>query len=125
MCINRGGIRVPFLPLCKRYVATLFTLDFHYFVLGVELPFYTNKRSMVIRSLGSNLIAYPTECTYFLMDKCGIVIYSGEVRLVCLAPLTNIALTMKTYAQFSCNLKDIYVMGGNSTGNMAEIISFK
>ncbi|PNF42065.1 hypothetical protein B7P43_G10998 [Cryptotermes secundus] len=40
----------------------------------------------------------------------------GKVRLVCLAPLTNIALTMKTYADFSSNLKDIYVMGGNSTG---------
>lgn len=40
----------------------------------------------------------------------------GKVSLVCLAPLTNIALTMKTYADFSSNLKDIYVMGGNSTG---------
>jgi hypothetical protein len=46
------------------------------------------------------------------------VIYLGEVRLVCLAPLTNIALTMKTFAHFSSSLKDIYVMGGNSTGKI-------
>jgi inosine-uridine nucleoside N-ribohydrolase len=54
------------------------------------------------------------------MYKSGIVIYPGKVRLVCLAPLTNIALAMKTYAEFSSNLKDIYVMGGNSTGKMTE-----
>jgi inosine-uridine nucleoside N-ribohydrolase len=59
------------------------------------------------------------------MDKCCIVIYPGKVRLVCLAPLTNIALTMKTYADFSNNLKDIYVMGGNSTGKMTEVTCFR
>lgn len=62
---------------------------------------------------------------YFLMDKCCIVIYPGKVTLVCLAPLTNIALTMKTYADFCSNLKDIYVMGGNSTGKMNEVTCFK
>jgi inosine-uridine nucleoside N-ribohydrolase len=46
------------------------------------------------------------------------IIYPGKVRLVCLAPLTNIALTMKTYAHFASSLKDIYVMGGNCTGNI-------
>lgn len=46
------------------------------------------------------------------------VIYPGKVRLVCLAPLTNIALTMKTYPHFASSLKDIYVMGGNSTGKI-------
>jgi inosine-uridine nucleoside N-ribohydrolase len=54
------------------------------------------------------------------MHKSGIVIFAGKVRLVCLAPLTNIALAMKTYTEFSSNLKDIYVMGGNSTGKMTE-----
>ncbi|PSN55432.1 hypothetical protein C0J52_05686 [Blattella germanica] len=42
--------------------------------------------------------------------------HAGKVTLICLAPLTNIALAMKTYSQFSKNLKGIYIMGGNSTG---------
>jgi len=57
------------------------------------------------------------------------VIYPGKVKLVCLAPLTNVALTMKTYAHFASSLKDIYVMGGNSTGMIllnteCEVISY-
>lgn len=52
------------------------------------------------------------------MGTFSLVIYPGKVKLVCLAPLTNIALTMKTYAHFASSLKDIYVMGGNCTGKI-------
>lgn len=48
--------------------------------------------------------------------------HKEKVSLVCLAPLTNIALAMKTYSQFTSNLKDIFIMGGNSTG-MGNITS--
>jgi inosine-uridine nucleoside N-ribohydrolase len=75
--------------------------------------------------LGSNLIACLIECKFFLIYRSPIGIYPGKVRLVCLAPLTNIALALKTYAEFSANLKDIYVMGGNSTGKMNEVLCFK
>lgn len=66
------------------------------------------------------------QCSFFVWSRIQVfsdgyiqsVIYPGKVRLVCLAPLTNIALTMKTYAYFASCLKDIYVMGGNSTGKI-------
>ncbi|EZA51461.1 uncharacterized protein LOC105282884 isoform X2 [Ooceraea biroi] len=40
----------------------------------------------------------------------------GNVALVCLGPLTNIAMTIKMYPEFVSNVKEFYVMGGNSTG---------
>lgn len=66
------------------------------------------------------------QCIFFVCSRMQVfsegyiqsVIYPGKVKLVCLAPLTNIALTMKTYAHFASSLKDIYVMGGNSTGKI-------
>lgn len=42
----------------------------------------------------------------------------GKITVVCLGPLTNIALTMKMYPEFINNVKELYVMGGNSTGNI-------
>ncbi|KAG8228831.1 hypothetical protein J437_LFUL008327 [Ladona fulva] len=40
----------------------------------------------------------------------------GKITLICLGPLTNIALAIKTYPNFSKNLKEVYIMGGNSSG---------
>lgn len=36
--------------------------------------------------------------------------------MVCMGPLTNIAMTMKLYPEFADNVKEFFVMGGNSTG---------
>lgn len=43
-----------------------------------------------------------------------------EITLVCLGPLTNIALAMKLYEDFIPNIKEIFLMGGNhaATGNV-------
>ncbi|XP_014472769.1 PREDICTED: probable uridine nucleosidase 1 [Dinoponera quadriceps] len=46
----------------------------------------------------------------YITDKPGLV------SLVCLGPLTNIALAIKLYPDFACSLKNLFVMGGNSTG---------
>ncbi|KMQ91371.1 pyrimidine-specific ribonucleoside hydrolase riha, partial [Lasius niger] len=40
----------------------------------------------------------------------------GNVSVVCLGPLTNIAMAMKMYPEFINNVKEFFVMGGNSTG---------
>lgn len=41
----------------------------------------------------------------------------GNVSVVCLGPLTNIAMAIKMYPEFINNVKEFFVMGGNSTGN--------
>lgn len=40
----------------------------------------------------------------------------GNVSLICLGPLTNIAMAIKMYPEFMSNAKEFFVMGGNSTG---------
>lgn len=40
----------------------------------------------------------------------------GEISLVCLGPLTNVALAIKVYDDFACNVKEVFLMGGNYTG---------
>lgn len=38
-----------------------------------------------------------------------------------MGPLTNIAMTMKLYPEFTDNVKEFFVMGGNSTGNIWKL----
>ena len=40
-------------------------------------------------------------------------IFSGEVTIVALGPLTNIALAMKLNRNFETNIKELVIMGGN------------
>ncbi|XP_014204190.1 uncharacterized protein LOC106636331 [Copidosoma floridanum] len=42
--------------------------------------------------------------------------YHGEVTILCLGPLTNIALAIKMYPNFADSVKRFLVMGGNSAG---------
>ncbi|KAK3875195.1 hypothetical protein Pcinc_019922 [Petrolisthes cinctipes] len=42
--------------------------------------------------------------------------YPGEIVLVALGPLTNLALAQRLDPDFTSNLQAIYVMGGNTTG---------
>lgn len=39
-----------------------------------------------------------------------------DISVVCLGPLTNVALAIKLYPEFLDNVKEFFVMGGNSTG---------
>lgn len=41
---------------------------------------------------------------------------NGEVTLVCLGPLTNIAMAIRMNREFGTWLKDCYIMGGNHEG---------
>ena len=45
-----------------------------------------------------------------------MTIFSGEVTVVTLGPVTNIALAMKLNKNFEKNLKSLVMMGGNMEG---------
>lgn len=47
-----------------------------------------------------------------------------NVSVICLGPLTNIAMAIKMYLEFTNNVKEFFVMGGNSTGNFNNFICF-
>lgn len=46
-----------------------------------------------------------------------------EMTILCLGPLTNIALAIKLYPEFAGDVKELYVMGGNSTGIRFSFLS--
>ena len=50
----------------------------------------------------------------------------GKTTVVCLGPLTNVALAIKMYPQFVNNVKEFYIMGGNATaqGNITPQAEF-
>ncbi|KAK9720459.1 Inosine-uridine preferring nucleoside hydrolase [Popillia japonica] len=52
--------------------------------------------------------------------------HPGEIYLVCLGPLTNVALAMILYKDFASSLKEIYIMGGNykAIGNVTRTAEF-
>lgn len=40
----------------------------------------------------------------------------GEITLIALGPLTNLALAIRLDDQFASKLKELYIMGGNTEG---------
>ncbi|KAK1126831.1 hypothetical protein K0M31_004453 [Melipona bicolor] len=52
--------------------------------------------------------------------------YPNEVNVLCMGPLTNIALVVKMYPKFMDNVKEFYIMGGNTTaqGNITSQAEF-
>ncbi|OWF40166.1 uncharacterized protein LOC110464152 [Mizuhopecten yessoensis] len=42
--------------------------------------------------------------------------HPGEITLMCIGPLTNLATALKVDPDFSCRLRDCYIMGGNYYG---------
>lgn len=47
--------------------------------------------------------------------------FSGKLNVICLGPLTNIALAIKSDSEFAANVEQIYIMGGNFTGNQVHL----
>ncbi|KAJ3650753.1 hypothetical protein Zmor_016833 [Zophobas morio] len=50
----------------------------------------------------------------------------GEITLICLAPLTNLALSLRLYDDFAGAIKELWIMGGNYTarGNVTSTAEF-
>ncbi|KAL0129337.1 hypothetical protein PUN28_004204 [Cardiocondyla obscurior] len=50
----------------------------------------------------------------------------NNISVICLGPLTNVALAIKLYPEFADNVKDFFIMGGNSTaqGNITAQAEF-
>jgi purine nucleosidase len=56
-------------------------------------------------------IPLPMSAAEFIYSK--VVEHSGEITLVCLGPLTNVAITVEKYGeQFTKSLKQMIIMGG-------------
>lgn len=43
--------------------------------------------------------------------------YPNKISLICLGPLTNIALAVKTYSEIKDKVNEIFMMGGNFRGS--------
>lgn len=54
-------------------------------------------------------------CVDFLKRKT-ISYFAGELTLVAIGPLTNVALAIRLDPEFGKNLKECYIMGGNYEG---------
>ena len=46
---------------------------------------------------------------------------TGKITLVCLAPLTNVAVALRIDPTFGTKLRQCIIMGGNTTGNYLVI----
>lgn len=55
---------------------------------------------------------------------CVVFCNVGQVTLVCIGPLTNIALAIRTFRDFEKYVKGLYIMGGNYTGKQTDTIFF-
>ncbi|XP_056629569.1 nucleoside hydrolase-like [Diorhabda sublineata] len=56
-------------------------------------------------------------------DKLGIIalhdtvsLFPNKISLICLGPLTTLALSLKLFDDLASKLKDVWIMGGNFTG---------
>jgi len=54
-----------------------------------------------------------------LIERCCVTL-TGRISLVCLAPLTNIAVAMKLDPDFGKKLSDCFIMGGNYEGKTLQ-----
>lgn len=45
-----------------------------------------------------------------------------QISLVCVGPLTNIALALKTFPEIKENIKEVYIMGGNHKGWLSNVL---
>lgn len=50
--------------------------------------------------------------------------HPNEVNILCIGPLTNIALAIKMYPQFVDHVREFYIMGGNVTGDIYSLYLF-
>ncbi|XP_021374885.1 probable uridine nucleosidase 2 [Mizuhopecten yessoensis] len=49
--------------------------------------------------------------------------HPGEITLMCIGPLTNLATALKIDQYFGCRLRDCYIMGGNYYGRGNATVS--
>ncbi|XP_031628323.1 uncharacterized protein LOC116344081 [Contarinia nasturtii] len=61
-----------------------------------------------------NTLVQPKHAVEIIRDL--ILEHPHKISLICLAPLTNIALAIKTYPEIRDKIFEIYIMGGNIKG---------
>lgn len=51
-----------------------------------------------------------------------VCVLTGKITLVCLGPLTNLALALRLDPQMSKKLKEVFILGGNIEGGGMTIL---
>ena len=76
---------------------------------------FKNKKSDRLRIL---LVLWPSQ-----FHKLLEYFSAGQITLVALAPLTNVALAVNLDPEFPKKLKEIIIMGGNTEGKNSNWLS--
>lgn len=71
-----------------------------------------------VHPANENEIVQPKNAVQVIRDL--VLKYPNKVSLICLGPLTNIALAAKTYPEIRDKIFDIHLMGGNFRGSSLE-----
>ena len=58
-------------------------------------------------------------CLWTECNICGVRVLTGKITLVCLGPLTNLALALRLDPQMSKKLKEVFILGGNIEGGVS------
>jgi len=58
-------------------------------------------------------VIYPNSTSIYMID---ILIFPEQITLLCLGPLTNVALAIRLDPLFITNLKQLVVLGGSTEG---------
>ena len=61
-------------------------------------------------------------CLWRVCNICGVCVLTGKITLVCLGPLTNLALALRLDPQMSKKLKEVFILGGNIEGGGMTIL---
>lgn len=71
-----------------------------------------------VHPANENEFVQPENAVQVIRDL--ILKYPNKVSLICLGPLTNVALAVKTYPEIKDKANQILMMGGNFRGSYLE-----
>lgn len=80
---------------------------------------HNKNRTSCSQNAANNCLQKNKENAIFMLNKI-VDNNPGQISLVCLGPLTNIALAIKINSNFTQNVKDIHIMGGNYKGTYSQ-----
>lgn len=112
------GARESLIPKCP-HMLTFFGVD------GFGDVKYKNEpeRSLIQSEHAVSAMHRLVNKVLCLLFNCIVIMtiayfeqYPGKITFICVGPLTNVALAVKMYHDFSDKVKALYLMGGNCNG---------
>lgn len=87
------------------------------------INFILDTKKCLLLNLLENILNLLNRCSQIHMSFFKMSFFSiffekhpKDISLICLGPLTNIALAIKTYPEIKENIKSVFIMGGNYKG---------